>query len=130
MELGSDVRIFKTRDFARLIRKTDIDDRTLAAAVDQAAKGLVDAQLGSGLIKQRIGRKGQGKSGGYRTIIALRAGDRAVFMHCFAKNEQASITEQQLQSLRELATHYLTMTGSQVELLLRVGELIEVKHGR
>jgi hypothetical protein len=127
MELGSDVRIFKTRDFARLIRKTDIDDRTLAAAVDQAAKGLVDAQLGSGLIKQRIVRKGQGESGGYRTIIALRAGDRAVFI---AKNEQANITEQQLQSLRELATHYLTMTGSQVELLLRVGELIEVKHGK
>jgi hypothetical protein len=38
---------------------------------------LVDAELGSGLIKQRVSRKGQGKSGGYRTIIALRAGDRA-----------------------------------------------------
>ena len=41
------MRIFKTKEFARLIRKTDIDDKALSDAVDRAAKGLVDAELGS-----------------------------------------------------------------------------------
>jgi len=63
------LRIFKTKEFARLIRKTDIDDKALSDAVDRAAKGLVDAELGSGLIKQRIARKGQGRSGGYRSVL-------------------------------------------------------------
>jgi hypothetical protein len=65
------MRVFKTREFARLIRKTDITDRALSKAVERAGKGLVDAELGSGLIKQRVARRGQGRSGGYRTVIAL-----------------------------------------------------------
>src|SRR5712692_6379194 len=100
------MRLFKTREFARLIRKTDITDRALSVAVERAGKGLVDAELGSGLIKQRVSRQGQGRSGGYRTVIALRVGDRAFFLHCFAKNEQANISVDKLRSLRDLAASY------------------------
>lgn len=123
------MRVFKTRDFARLIRKSDITDRALREAVERASKGMVDAALGSGLIKQRVARQGQGRSGGYRTVIALRAGQRAFFLHCFAKNEQANISDVQLRSLRELAERYLALSNAQVEMLLKVSELIEVKHG-
>ena len=123
------MRIFKTRDFARLIRKSDITDRALYEAIERAGKGMVDAALGSGLVKQRVARQGRGRSGGYRTIIALRAGDRAFFLHCFAKNEQANISDIQLRSLRELAARYLALNDAQTEMLLKAGELIEVKHG-
>jgi hypothetical protein len=53
------LKIFKTREFARLTRKTDITDDALREAVERAVKGLVDAELGSGIIKQRVARKGQ-----------------------------------------------------------------------
>jgi hypothetical protein len=99
------VRVFKTREFARLIRKTDIADRALSDAVARAGKGLVDAELGSGLIKQRLSRPGQGRSGGYRTVIALRAGDRAFFLYCFAKNDRGNIAADELRSLREITSH-------------------------
>ena len=101
------MRLFKTRAFARLIRKTDITDRALSVAVERAGKGLVDAELGSGLIKQRLSRQGQGRSGGYRAVIALRAGDRAFFLHSFAKSDRANISDIQLRSLCELAARYL-----------------------
>lgn len=123
------MRIFKTREFARLVRKTDIDDRTLREAIDRAAKGLIDAELGSGLIKQRVSRKGQGKSGGYRTIIALRAGDRAFFLHCFAKNDRGNIADNELQALRSLASSWLHARAALIESELKAGRLIEVHHG-
>jgi len=40
-----------------------IDDR-LCEAVERAESGLIDANLGGGLIKQRVARLGQGRSGG------------------------------------------------------------------
>src|SRR4051812_41349431 len=113
----------------RLVRKTDIDDRALREAIDRAAKGLVDAELGSGLIKQRVNRKGQGKSGGYRTIIALRAGDRAIFLHCFAKNDRGNIADNELQALRSLASSWLRAGAALIESELKAGRLIEVHHG-
>jgi hypothetical protein len=32
-------------------------------------EGLFDADLGGGLFKKRIARQGQGKSGGFRTLV-------------------------------------------------------------
>jgi hypothetical protein len=113
-----------------LIRNTDISDQALREAVERAAKGLVDAELGSGLIKQRVARQGQGRSGGYRTIIALRAGDRAFFLHCFAKNDQANISDAELRSLREIAAHWFNTSPVLIEAELKAGRLLEVKHDK
>lgn len=67
-------RIFKVRVFERLTRKTDVDDKALAKAIKEADDGLIDADLGGGLIKKRVARAGGGKRGGYRTIVAYRSG--------------------------------------------------------
>jgi hypothetical protein len=85
------VRVYTTKAFARFQRRERIDGVNLREAIDRAAKGLVDADLGDGIVKQRVARPGQGRSGGYRTIIAFRAGRRAVFLFGFAKNSQANI---------------------------------------
>jgi hypothetical protein len=58
-------RVFKTRWFERFARKEKIPDPILVDAVARAEKGQVDADLGGGVIKQRIARPGRGKSGGY-----------------------------------------------------------------
>jgi len=49
---------------------------------------LARCDLGGGIIKQRVARPGKGKSGGYRTVIAYRARNRAVFLFGFAKSER------------------------------------------
>jgi len=41
---------------------------------------MIDADLGGGVIKQRVARTGGGKSGGYRTITLDRKADIAFFV--------------------------------------------------
>ena len=85
------MRVFKIRWFARFARGERIDDKSLSEAIARASRGLVDADLGGGLIKQRVARQGRGRSGGYRMIIAFRMRKRAVFLYGFAKNERGNI---------------------------------------
>jgi hypothetical protein len=87
---GVIVRIFKLKGFARFQRRERIADAALVKALADIAAGLVDADLGGGLIKQRVARPGQGKSGGYRTLLAYRRGERAVFLYGFAKSGRAN----------------------------------------
>jgi hypothetical protein len=70
------MRIFKVKVFARFQRREKITEVSLVQAARRVERGLIDADLRGGLIKQRVARRGQGKSGGYRTIIAYRRGDR------------------------------------------------------
>jgi hypothetical protein len=72
--------VFATKVFAWFARNERLDDRRLCEAVARASRGLVDADLGGNLFKQRIARPGRGRSGGYRTIIAFRASQRSVFL--------------------------------------------------
>src|SRR6266436_7057973 len=90
MDSGAFVRIFKSRWFERFARKEGIADAALRDAVSRAEKGQIDADLGGGVIKQRIARPGQGRSKGYRTIILFRHRARAFFVYGFAKNQRAN----------------------------------------
>jgi hypothetical protein len=82
------LRIFKTKWFVRYARHERISDTSLSNAIERAGRGIIDGDLGCGVIKQRVARTGQGRSGGYRLLIAYRAGDRAIFLYGFAKNER------------------------------------------
>jgi hypothetical protein len=95
------MRIFKNKPFARFARKNEIDDEELCKAVDGADRGLIDADLGGGVIKQRVARSGAGKSGGFRTLIVFRLRELAVFVHGFAKSEVANIRPDELSALKK-----------------------------
>lgn len=97
------MRLYKLKAFARFQRREQIADRALANAVRRAENGLVDADLGGGLIKQRVARPGQGKSGGFRTIVAYRRGDRAVFLYGFAKSERENLNDDELSYWQRVA---------------------------
>ncbi len=101
------MRIFKTKWFARWARRERIENSALRKAVERAEKGLIDADPGGGLIKQRVARSGQGSSGGYRMILVYRATDRAVFLYGFAKNERDNIDDEELATFKELAAGWL-----------------------
>jgi hypothetical protein len=120
-------RVFKTRWFQRFARKEVIRDAVLLDAIARAEKGQVDADLGGGVIKQRIARTGQAKSGGYRTIILFRQGERAVFVYGFAKSEQANINADEEKRFKEAARYVLRLTGKQIAELVKEGDFVEVK---
>jgi hypothetical protein len=122
------VRIFKAKTFARFTRRERITDERLREAIEQAERGLVDADLGGGLIKLRVARAGQGKRGGYRVLIAFRSNLRAVFLFGFAKNELDNIEDDQLATLRETAALWLVADAQKIAGALKDGLLIEVRH--
>ncbi|MGH6873306.1 MAG: type II toxin-antitoxin system RelE/ParE family toxin [Rhizomicrobium sp.] len=74
-----------TKAFGRFAADERLSDAVLSEAVARAQSGLINADLGGGVIKQRIARSGAGKSGGYRTIIAFRKGTLAILIYGFAK---------------------------------------------
>lgn len=122
------MRVFKIRGFARFARSERLADDALAGAIAQAEKGLVDADLGAGLIKLRVARPGGGKRGGYRTLIAYRAGARAVFLFGFAKNERDNITPAQLADLKAAAADILRRGDELIEDDIIEGRLWEVPY--
>ncbi|MDO9212390.1 MAG: type II toxin-antitoxin system RelE/ParE family toxin [Methylococcales bacterium] len=120
------LRIFKNKSFARFAKKSDISDTALCKAVREAEQGLIDADLGGGVIKQRVARAGQGKSGGYRTMILFKAGTRAFFVHGFAKNEKDNIEPEDLIAFRKLATRMLEYKDTELTQALNKHLLTEV----
>jgi len=120
------VQTFKTKVFTRFADKTGISDAALCRAVRDAERGLVAADLGGGVIKQRIARPGQGKSGGFRTLIVFRAGTRAVFVHGFAKNEKDNIEKDELAALKRLAAELLAHDDRTLARVMESGALVEV----
>ena len=102
-------------------------DAVLRDAIDQASRGLIDADLGGGVLKQRIARAGAGKSGGFRTIILFRADERAFFVHGFAKNEQDNIRDDELAAFKMLAAEMLAYDDTAIAKAMANGTLMELK---
>ena len=120
------MEIYKNRWFDRWARKQGLTSSSLCAAVREMAAGLYDADLGSGLLKKRIARPGQGKSGGFRTLVATNKGARWVFVFGFPKNERSNIDKDEEQALKTLAAHLMSLTAQALDKAQRAGELIEV----
>ena len=121
------MRIFKSKWFAKLARKEEISDEKLIQAVNDADAGNIDVDYGGGVIKQRISRSKTRKSGGYRTIILYRHGDKAFFVYGFAKNVLQNIDKADVQGFKKLAKVMLSATEPQTELMLDKGEIEEIR---
>jgi|SRR5436190_6151434 hypothetical protein len=121
------MRIYVTKTFRRFQRREGIADAALVEAVDRADAGLIDADLGGGLIKQRVARPGQGKRGGYRTIIAYRAAQRSVFLYGFGKSERENIDDDELARWRIAGRVMLEGNADWIEAAIADGQLREVQ---
>ena len=120
------MRIFKTKWLVRYARRERITDRSLSEAIERTTRGLIDANLGGGIIKLRVARVGQGRSGGYRMLVAYRAGSRAVFLYAFAKNERENIDPDELLTLQEIGATWLAADARRIAEALEEGILQEV----
>ena len=101
------MRIFLTAWFERFARQQGIEDSALYDAVSRANGGLIDADLGGGVIKQRIARRDEGRSRGFRSIIVFRRGDRAFFVYGFAKSDRRNLRPDELEVYRSFADEVL-----------------------
>jgi hypothetical protein len=118
--------IYKTRWFERWARKQGLATSSVCKAVAEMANGLFDADLGGGLFKKRIARPGEGKSSGFRTLLATNKGNRWVFVFGFPKNARSNIDADEEDALKKLATHLLGLTAQAISQAQQAGELIEV----
>jgi len=121
------LQTFKTKAFARFADREGVEDAALCEAVRRARDGLMDADLGGGVIKQRIARKGGGRSGGFRTIVLFRRGALAFFVYGFAKSGRENLRRDELETYRLLADGYLALDAAGLAAAQAVGAIIEVE---
>ncbi len=102
-------------------------DADLCEAIARAEKGLIDADLGGGVIKQRIARPNEGKSGGFRSIVLFRSGEKAFFVYGFPKSVRDNVRKDELKGFKELADEMLPYDNAALKRAMKAGALIEVK---
>ena len=110
------------------MRKTELTDRALCVAVVEMMQGLIDANLGGGIVKKRVGLAGRGKSGGARSLVATNKGSRWFFVFGFEKNERANIGDDELEGLQEIARELLNRSVAQLNVAVSDGALQEICH--
>ena len=121
-------RVFKTRHFSRWSRKAGLSDAALCKAVKEMEQGLIDADLGGGLVKKRVPLPGRGKSGGTRTLAATNRTDRWFFVFGFGKNERANIEDDELEALQNMAADLLKLDAKELDAAVMNGALQEICH--
>lgn len=120
------MKVFKNAWFGRFARKEKISADALWDAVERAENGQIDADLGGGVIKQRIARPGEGKSRGYRSIVIFRKGELSFFVYGFSKSELGNIREDEEEQFKKMARHVLSLTEAQLNELVANGQFEEV----
>lgn len=122
------MRIFKNRWFAKFAKKEKISDDALFKAIQEANEGNIAGDLGGSVIKQRLPKNGKGKSGGYRTIIIFKKGDKAFFVYGFSKNDRENITDEELDGFKDLSKSLLSLSDIQIMELIEKDTLQEINH--
>lgn len=119
-------RVFKTYTFSRWMKDTELTDELLLNAVAEMQNGLIDADLGGGVVKKRIALAGRGKSGSSRTLLATNKNDRWFFMFGFEKNERENVNSKELKSLKAVASDLLRYSDEELNVAVKSCRLVEI----
>lgn len=118
--------VYLVEGFRRWMRKQPLRELDLCRAVAEMSRGLIDADLGSGLVKKRIARSGAGKRGGYRVLVANREGGPWFFIEGYAKNQLDNVDMATLEACREWSAELTSLTGEALRDPRRTSNLTEV----
>ncbi len=121
-------RVFQTRHFSRWLKKTELSIEALCKAVEEMERGLIDVNLGGGIMKKRVALPGRGKRGSTRTLVATNNANRWFFLFGFEKSERDNISEKELIALKALAADLLHMSTAQLEAAVAEKTLLEICH--
>ena len=122
----SNAEDYKASKINQWARKERLSDFVLNKAIQEIREGLVDADLGQGILKKRVALPGRGKRKGSRALIATNLQDRWIFLYGFTKNERENVTAEELEGWQALALDYFKLSNKQLDLLVLKGELLEV----
>ncbi len=120
------MRIFKYKTFEKWAKEQGMSDDDLKQAISEIEKGLIDANLGGNVYKQRIGVHGKGKRGSHRIIILMKIQDKAIFAHGFSKGKKGNIKPNELEGFKVMAEAFLGLSDEQITMLVDEQKLIEV----
>jgi hypothetical protein len=122
------MRIFKNKHFTKWAIKEGVDDNAIITTIGELERGLINANLGGNVFKQRVVINSRGKSGGVRTILAYKIKDKAFFIYGFAKNSRTNITDKELKALKLYAATLLGYSEIELDKAVKNGALIEVEN--
>lgn len=70
---------------------------------------------------------GKGKSGGFRTLVAYKEMDKAIFVFGFSKAEKDNLDEDELRSLKKLAKDLLEISTKEYLKLIELGQFFKLE---
>ena len=117
----------KTKWFNKWSKKNIIADDKLVKAIDSISNNLGIVDLGGNLYKVRIPRSGQGKSGGFRTVVVFKESDRAIFLYGFSKNEKDNLDKEELRYFKKLGKDLLEIDKKDYLKMEQLGDFISLK---
>jgi hypothetical protein len=90
------MKVLLPKSFQREASSDGVSDEDCKEAIRKAERGLIDADLGKGLIKLRIARGNRGAARGSRAVVFYKREKVAVFLHIFPKSKKANLTQSEL----------------------------------
>jgi len=119
----------KTKWFDKWSKKNLLSDKKLLDTLRNISNNLGVVNLGGALYKIRVNKEGQGKSGGFRTIVVYRQSEIAIFVYGFSKNVNSNLNKEELTDLKILSKDLLSMNKQVYQNLVAQGEFINIKDG-
>ncbi|HPS86770.1 MAG TPA: type II toxin-antitoxin system RelE/ParE family toxin [Spirochaetota bacterium] len=116
----------KTKWFNKWASKNSLSDTDLKHALDDLKENKGVSNLGGNLYKIRVSRENEGKSGGYRSLLAYKKDERAVFIYAFAKNEKDNLDKSELSVLKKLALDLTSLDTEELKRQIKLGNLVEL----
>jgi len=121
------MKILSTKWFNRWSKKSSLENHDLLEAIKNLEDGLSTSGLGNHLFKIRVKRKHSGKSSGFRTIVAYKENDKAIFLYGFGKNERENIDSSELKYFQKLGNDLLALNKDQLNQFLEQKILFDIE---
>jgi len=121
------MKILTTKWFNKWSKKSNLESHDLLEAIKNLEDGLSTSDLGNHLFKIRVKRKHSGKSSGFRTVVAYKEDDKAIFLYGFGKNERGNIDNSELQYFKKLGNDILALNNDQLKQFLEQKILFDIE---
>ncbi len=108
-------------------KKNLISDEKLLDTLTCIFNNLGVTNLGGGLYKVRTPKVGQGKSGGFRTIVVFKEEDIAIFVYGFSKTDKRNLDKKELKYFKKLSKDLLSIDRQEYKKLEKLGDFISIK---
>lgn len=115
-----------TRWFAKWAKKQNLTKPMLLKSIKDLEENLSTSNLGNGIFKVRVSKKGSGKSSSFRTIVIYSKDDRVVMVYGFAKSKKDNLTKGELSHFKDFAKEVLCLSDEELRFMIEQKEFLEI----